>query len=260
MRDGSGSAAAVTSDPTLTQRSPAKTVSIAALCVLSIAGICVVIEFRNLGDVLHEVVAAEADLHHLLAGLGVWGPLGFVAAYAVFMLGIWVPSWPLSVIGGFLFGPIFGTIYALVGSTLGAIGVFELTKSGLQQRIPRSGKLMQTLEAGFRRDALEYVIVLRVMPVMPFGIIHVAAAIFGIPLRIFVLGTVIGMVPCIAIYAILGNDLDKILGSGRKLDASTLLEPRVLLPLAALAALALVPIGLKRLRERRAVPAAETQR
>jgi uncharacterized membrane protein YdjX (TVP38/TMEM64 family) len=227
------------------------TLGLVALCVLAVTGVVVLVEYGNLPKILDELSAGRAHLHSLVATLGFWAPVIFIIAYAALMLLIWVPSWPCTVIGGFLFGTVEGTICSLIATTLGAVGVFELARAGLAQRLPRSHPLMRRLDAGFRRDALEYVIALRVMPVIPFGIIHVAAAAFGISLRVFTLGTVIGMLPCVLIYSFLGEDLDQVLANGGHLTVADFLSLRVMAPLFALAALALVPIAVRRFRERR---------
>lgn len=226
------------------------------LCALALAGLVVFVlfEVRNPSEIFAGLTTGRARLHALVASLGLWGPLLFTLGFAALMLLIWVPTWPCSLIGGFLFGTAFGTGYSLVGSTLGAVAVFALARSGLAHRIPRWHPLLRRLHAGFQRDALEYVIALRLLPVMPFGIVHVAAAAFGVPLRIFTLGTFVGMIPFVLIWAALGADLDQIAASGKRIDIGTLASSRVLLPLFALAALALVPVAIRRIRERLARP------
>jgi uncharacterized membrane protein YdjX (TVP38/TMEM64 family) len=227
-----------------------RTLSLYALCAVAIAGLVVLFQLRHPNDILAEVSAGRTRLHGLVASLSIWGSVLFILAYAALMTLIWIPSWPCSMIGGFLFGAAFGSVYSLIGSTLGAVVAFELARSGLAHRISHENPLFRRLHAGFQRDAFEYVIALRLLPVMPFGIIHVAAAVFGVPLRIFTIGTAIGMVPCIVIYSLLGTDLDRIAASGQRVDAATLTDSRVLVPLFALAALALVPIVIRRIRER----------
>jgi uncharacterized membrane protein YdjX (TVP38/TMEM64 family) len=166
------------------------------------------------------------------------------------MVLIWVPSWPCTMIGGFLFGPVLGFGYSLIGSTAGAVAAYGLARTGLAHRVSRRYALVRRLHDGFARDALQYVIVLRLIPVMPFGIIHVAAAMFRVPLGTFVLGTVIGMIPCIAIYAVLGAQLDRIAAEGGHVNAATFLDVHVWGPLLALAALALAPTVVRWLRKR----------
>jgi uncharacterized membrane protein YdjX (TVP38/TMEM64 family) len=175
-------------------------------------------------------------------------PLAFVAGYAAAMLFIWIPAWPCTVIGGFLFGAMLGVPLSVAGSTLGAVGVFLLGRSVWARRIVFGHPTLQRLKEGCRRDAFAYLVALRLVPIMPFGVIHVAAAYFDVSLPTFILGTAAGMVPCIAIYSLLGADLDALALHGGVPDAHALLHPSILLPLSGLAVLALVPVVARRVR------------
>lgn len=227
------------------------TLGLSVLCALAIVGVIALVEVRDPSALLAQLSQGRTELHGFVTRLGVWAPIAFIAAYAALMLLIWFPSWPCSMMGGFLFDAAGGTIYSLVGSTIGAVVVFELARAGLADRRSLQHPIVRRLDMGFQRDALEYVVALRVMPVMPFGIVHVAAGAFHVPLRTFTIGTAIGMIPCVLIYALLGADLDRIFAKGGHVSATTFLSPAVFGPLFALAALALVPVAVRRLRERR---------
>jgi uncharacterized membrane protein YdjX (TVP38/TMEM64 family) len=77
-----------------------------------------------------------------------------------------------------------------------------------------------------------------------------APAFLGVRLSTFVVGTFVGIIPGAFVYAGVGTGLGAILESGGTPDGSALLQPRVFLPIAGLAALALVPVIAKRLRHR----------
>jgi uncharacterized membrane protein YdjX (TVP38/TMEM64 family) len=221
---------------------------------MAAAGVLVLFEIRNPSRIISALSEGQGHLHVLVAKLGFWGPLLFMAGYCALMLMIWVPSWPCTLIGGFLFGPVPATIYSLIATTLGAMGVFALARSGLAHRIALESPFLRKLDAEFKRNAFEYVVALRILPIVPFGIVHVAAAVLGVSLRVFTLGTIVGMVPGIIIYAILGADLDRIAAAGQALDATTFLKPNVIGPLFALAALIVVPILVRRFRALRSRP------
>ena len=52
-------------------------------------------------------------------GLGVWGPLVFILGYAVATVAF-IPGSVLTLAAGAIFGVLEGTLYTLVGATLGA--------------------------------------------------------------------------------------------------------------------------------------------
>ena len=62
-----------------------------------------------------------SQIQAFVAGLGTWGPVVFLLLYAVGPTFL-VPGLPLDLAAGILFGPVWGTVYSLVGATVGALG------------------------------------------------------------------------------------------------------------------------------------------
>ena len=69
---------------------------------------------------------------------------------------------------------------------------------------------LATLVEGFRRDALSYLLFLRLVPAFPFFIVNIAAALLGVPLKTYVTGTVIGVIPATLAFASIGAGLDSV--------------------------------------------------
>ncbi len=115
---------------------------------------------------------------------------------------------------------------------------------------------MRRFETGFRDDALSYLLVLRLLPVFPFWLVNLVAGVIGVPLRTYLLATLIGMIPGTFVYASLGNGLGTLIQEGRQPGLSALLNPAVFLPILGLAALALLPVVFKRWRARNGPEAA----
>ena len=179
---------------------------------------------------------------------GAGAALAFVLAYAG-LVALSVPaSALLTMTSGFLFGPWLGTLYALIGATIGATVVFVAARAGLAGLVERAGPRVRRLEAGFREDALSYLLVLRLVPIFPFWLVNLAAGAVGMRLWVYVLATFFGMAPTSFIYASLGNGLGEVLAQGRHPDLAVLFRPSVLLPILGLAALALLPVLYKRWR------------
>ena len=176
----------------------------------------------------------------------------FIAIYAL-AVAISVPGAAvLTVTGGFLFGTAFGALYAVIGATLGAIGVFIFVKAGLGDSFrTRAGSSIDRLRRGFQENALGYLLFLRLLPVFPFFVVNLAAAILGVPLRTFTLATAVGIVPGSLVYASIGNGLGFILEEEAEANLGIIFTPEVFLPLAGLALLALAPILYKAIKNRR---------
>jgi uncharacterized membrane protein YdjX (TVP38/TMEM64 family) len=219
------------------------------LVALGVAGIALLLTVANPGGFLARLAREQEHLHGVVAGLGVFAPFAFVAAYFGAMLLIWIPAALCSITGGFFFGPLWGSVLSLIGCTAGGLGVYELARSGIHNPKAVTGPLMRRLQEGFRRDELTYVTALRFMPFMPFGLVHIAAGALNVSRRAFVLGTAIGMLPCTVMYAFIGYDIDRLLARGGSLTGHELLQTRVLLPFAGLALLALASVFVRRFRE-----------
>jgi len=183
--------------------------------------------------------------HETLAILGFVGIYFALAAFSI-PGAIW-----MTVAGGFLFGVVWGTVYSVIAATLGSACVFvaaRLLAGDWLRR--RAGKAIARMEAEFRRDALSYLLVLRLVPVFPFWLVNLVPALLGVPLSTFVIGTVLGIIPGSIVYASVGHGLGAIIAAGEAPDLAILFHPQVLGPLLGLAALALLPVAYRRLRRR----------
>nr|WP_217344547.1 VTT domain-containing protein [Noviherbaspirillum sp. L7-7A]MBV0878706.1 VTT domain-containing protein [Noviherbaspirillum sp. L7-7A] len=126
-------------------------------------------------------------------------PLVAVAAFALAGV-LMVPVTLLIAVTGMVFGPAYGALYAIAGSTLSAALGYGLgwwagrdaVRSLLGERINRLSKRIA------RRGILA-VMVVRVLPVAPFVAINVVAGASHISLRDFLVGTVLGMTPGIVL-------------------------------------------------------------
>ena len=166
---------------------------------------------------------------------------GFLALYIV-QTALSLPGATiLSLAAGAIFGPLLGTLYVVIAATIGAASSFLVTRHLLRDAIlakfgPRLSALNQELEArGFN-----YLLFLRLVPLFPFFLINLAAGFTSLPLRTFVLGTMIGIIPGSFVYVNAGASLA---GIGSLRDVAS---PRVLGSFALLGIFALVPVILEK--------------
>ena len=221
------------------------------LAVLVLAGLLFVVFGGRSYLTFHTLAENHQVLCDMVARGGVLAVLGFILAYAV-LVGLSVPGGMLfTLTSGFLFGAWLGTAYALIGATLGALVVFLAARAGLAGLADRAGPRVRRLEAGFRADAFCYLLVLRLVPLVPFWLINLVAGAAGISTRVYVVATFVGMIPGAFVYASLGNGVGTLMEAGQKPHFLIWSEPSVILPLIGLAVLALVPVVYKRWRARR---------
>jgi len=210
------------------------------------------ITFVAVGGRHYLTFAALAENRDWLSSLVQrWGFVAaffYIAVYAL-LVALSVPgSAVLTIAGGFLFGTWLGTLCAVLGATLGATGIFLATRAGLGGLARRAGPLVGKLEAGFRADAFNYLLVLRLVFIFPFWLVNLVPALAGVRLSTFILATFLGIIPGAFVYASLGNGLGNVVGEP---GLGVLLRPSVLGPVVGLVILALIPVGYKRWRTKR---------
>jgi uncharacterized membrane protein YdjX (TVP38/TMEM64 family) len=115
----------------------------------------------------------------------------------------------------------------------------------------KAGPAVPKLEAGFREHALSYLLVLRLIPIVPFWLVNLVPALVGVPLRTFFVGTALGIIPGSLVYTCVGNGLGVVIDQGETPDLGIIFEPEILMPLLGLALLALSPVFYRRLKERK---------
>ncbi len=201
-------------------------------------------------DILTDMVRAGGDVPRWVADWGAAAVVLFVIGYAALMMSLWFPAWPCTVAGAFLFGYWHGVAYALAGATLGATMVFLLARNGLGALGQRAAPFVQRLEAGFRENAFSYVVALRLFPFVPFTIVNIVSAVAGVRPRVFVLGTLIGIIPGTLVYASIGRTLEQLLREEGRIPGIWS-RPDFYLPIVGLALLAMAPVGYRYLVSRR---------
>ena len=171
----------------------------------------------------------------------------YAASVSLFIPGATV----LTLAGGFLFGTLLATGLTVIGATVGAIGVFVIARSILGEPLRgRAGPWFACMAAGFRTDAFNYLLVLRLVPLFPFFVVNIAPAFLGVPLRTYAAATLIGIIPATFVIASVGAGIGSVLESGAAFSAASLLTPEVVLPMIGLAALALAPVVYRRFRRK----------
>lgn len=201
-----------------------------------------------------ETLAEHREwLSHQVTENYVLSVFAFILAYAL-AIAFSIPGGAiLTITGGFLFGTWAATVYVVVGATAGAVAVFLAARTALGHWLSRrAGPAVQRMRAGFRKDALNYLLVLRLIPIFPFWLVNLVPALVGVPLKTYAIATVLGIVPGSLVYASVGNGLGAILDAGDTPDLGLVFRPEILLPIVGLAVLALLPVAYRHVRARRA--------
>lgn len=150
---------------------------------------------------------------------------------------------PMSITGGSLFGFWVGLFCAMLGATGGSLALFLVARGTLGRALPgRQDGRLDRVRRLVARDGFWALLALRTAPVVPGWILNLAAGLTLMRLRPFVAATVLGLLPATIVFAAIGSGIGSVLASDTPPGLEIILQPRVLLPLLALSALALVPV------------------
>lgn len=188
---------------------------------------------------------------------GVVGIAAFAVVYvaaAVFML----PGSVLTVMAGFAFGPVWGTVLVSPVSVLAATLAFTLGRTVARDRVaaraasdPRFRAIDQAIgDQGFRVVAL-----LRLSPVLPFNLLNYALGLTRVSIRDYLLASWVGMLPGTVLYVYLGSVATN-LGSGTGDDGAS---ARAVLYWIGLLATVAVTVLVSRAARRALVETLESQ-
>ena len=207
---------------------------------------------------LHDYLTFDQLKQHR-AELNTWvdqnrilAPIVLGAAYvAIVALSLPIASLA-TLVAGFLFGIVVGSIVVILGATLGAVLLFLAARYALGDYLrSKAGPAVQRMEKGFQEDAFSYLMVLRLVPLFPFWLVNLVPAFLGVKTRVFALATFIGIIPGSIVYVSVGNGLGAVFDQGKDPDLGIIFEPEILLPIIGLAILSLVPVIYKRVTRRK---------
>lgn len=205
------------------------------MAVLVVSGVLLVVSQGR-----HIEVAA---IQSWLANMGIMGPLLFIGLYA-FATVFFFPGSVLTITGGVLFGPLWGTLFNLTGATLGATLAFVIARYVASDWAEQksAGKLKQ-LKHGIESEGWRFIAFVRLVPLFPFNLLNYALGLTRIPLSHYALASFVFMFPGGVAYTYLGY-----VGSEAAAGSENLIQ-KSLAALALLATVAFIPRLVKRFRQ-----------
>jgi uncharacterized membrane protein YdjX (TVP38/TMEM64 family) len=149
----------------------------------------------------------QRDLHEVIAPLGKWAPLAFVAFLGVRPL-LLLPGQIFTAVGGMVFGSLAASVYSLVGSFLSAALLFLISKrwgTRLMRRV--AGSSYGNLRRVAKRHDFKFALLTCINPLLPTDVMLVAAACSGARFLPTVAGVMLGTLPGTFLTAQFGSGL-----------------------------------------------------
>jgi uncharacterized membrane protein YdjX (TVP38/TMEM64 family) len=139
-----------------------------------------------------------------LQSLGPWAPLAYIL---IFLLApaLLLPGAPITIAGGAIFGPIWGTVYSAVGATGGATIAFLISRhlAGEWAELKARG-IVKRLKQGVEEEGWRFVAFTRLVPFFPFNLLNYGFGLTRIKLSHYVVASFFCMIPGAAAYSLIG--------------------------------------------------------
>jgi uncharacterized membrane protein YdjX (TVP38/TMEM64 family) len=138
--------------------------------------------------------------------LGAMGAIAFIAVYILATIAF-LPASVLTLGAGIVFDVVWGSVYVLIGATLGATFAFlvgrYLIRSWVQHKINSNPKFV-AIDKAVTKQGFKIVFLTRLSPLLPFNLLNYAFGVTGVTLRDYVFASV-GMIPGTIMYVYLGS-------------------------------------------------------
>ncbi len=157
------------------------------------------------------IIWAMSDRQHLdvgatvaaVANLGVWAPVAYIGLYVIATV-LFLPGSVLGLAGVAVFGPVWGTVYTLLGATIGATLAFLAARYLAADWVAaRAGGRLKQLADGVEAEGWRFVAFVRLVPLFPFNLLNYALGLTRIGLRDYVLASLVCMAPGTVAYTYL---------------------------------------------------------
>ena len=181
-------------------------------------------------------------LQQQIEDAGVAGPLLFILLYALATL-FFLPGSVLTLAGGALFGPLWGTLYNLSGATLGAYASFLAARYlASDWAEARAGGRLKQMKQGVEAEGWKFVAFVRLVPLFPFNLLNYALGLTRISAWHYSIASFVFMLPGAVAYTYLGYAGREAIAGGEGM------LQKVMLAFALLAVVGFLPGLIGRLR------------
>jgi uncharacterized membrane protein YdjX (TVP38/TMEM64 family) len=136
---------------------------------------------------------------------GIWAPIIYIVLYSVATFLV-LPSTALNLTGGAIFGPWLGTLWTSIAAVIAAVVSFAFTRTvGREIIAQKLANRWQSMDAEMRQGGLFYIFAIRLLPIIPYGLVNFAAGLTSIRFRDYLIGTILGTVPGVLPFVMLGS-------------------------------------------------------
>jgi uncharacterized membrane protein YdjX (TVP38/TMEM64 family) len=150
------------------------------------------------------------QLQTWLETMGLWAPLIYILLYTLGTLLI-LPSTPLNLTGGAIFGIWWGTLWTTIAALVAAIAAFAFTRTiGREWVSQKLAGRWSAVDAEICQGGLFYMFAIRLLPIIPYGIVNFVAGLTSIKFKDYSIGTLLGTLPGVLPFVMMGAGMTEL--------------------------------------------------
>ncbi|MBJ6749408.1 TVP38/TMEM64 family protein [Geomonas sp. Red421] len=220
--------------PGARQKSPWQPVILIALVAFAVAGV----QLSGAREYLQQ-----DRLRALIGSYGTLAPVIYVLIYSLAPV-LFLPALPLTLVGGIVFGPLWGVVYTIVGATTGASLAFLAARYAARDWVAArlTGAKWERLDSEVAQHGWKVVAFTRLIPAFPFNLLNYAFGLTKVRFAHYLLASFVCMLPATVAFIVFSSSLLDLLG-GR-------VSPALLAGISLILVVVLVPVCYRRRKAR----------
>ena len=153
----------------------------------------------------YDAVSRE-NIEAFVNEFGIWAPLAYAVLYiACSPIPLLAPTF--SAVGGLIFGAVRGTFIIMIVATISALVPYSLSRrlgrDWVESKL-KGKKLDNIYQQSEGSKAFTFIVLMRLIPVLPWEIQNYVAGLTKVKIPTFMLGTILGIIPGSFSLAFLG--------------------------------------------------------
>lgn len=156
-----------------------------------------------------------STLQSQISETGFWAPLIYIAIYML-ATALILPSTVLNLTGGALFGFGWGITWTSLAAIGSAVLTFWITRLWLRDWARQNlGRHYQILDQEIHKGGISYLFAVRLLPVIPYGVINYSAGLTSVTFYNYLISTVLGTILGLLPFVMLGSSGVKAIATGQ---------------------------------------------
>lgn len=192
-----------------------------------------------------------AEIQTWIENTGSAAPVLFISIYILSTV-VFLPGSLLTLLGGALFGPVWGTLYNLAGATTGAMISFLISRYLASNWVAKkaAGRTKQLIK-GVENEGWRFVAFTRLVPIFPFNILNYALGLTKISFLQYSIASFIFMFPGALAYTYIGY-----IGKEAATGGEDIIK-KIMLAIALFSIVIFIPRLIKKIRKKNSLSTKE---